>query len=268
MVVYLPTMLRMFSAATIVVFLDTIHLVVVLPLLLLVVALVTYFFWHTFCIGVTPGMNWEDNTEELKLRFDISAQVVSMAFGGPSGKVLGYGKAPDLTTGYTVVAVAPECFLFYGVVLGLLVVLLCTVPTHILLRATRRQMAKVYIPAISYIALSFLVLAGIKAVEEIVEYVFLVCFFVVVIAVLISWWETNHGPSPLPISNQAVPADCRQRRKRPEGPRLQDLPISCYGVLHALVRSTLGYPVEVQHRKRQCCITELVVQRLHTFGCV
>ncbi|XP_062181857.1 uncharacterized protein LOC133886139 isoform X2 [Phragmites australis] len=198
-IAYWSTVLRMLAAAFLLLFLDTVHAVVVVPLLLLVLALVSYFWWQTFYSTYRPGMNWGNYMAELKLRFDLSAQVVSMAFAGLSGTVLGYVKGSSNLT-YGNIAVAPECFLFYSVVLGLLVVILSTVPTRILFIKNRRRMAKVYLPILAYAALLFLVVASIVAAEKILrDYVFFVFIAILVVAVLFFWWENHYA------ANRIVP---------------------------------------------------------------
>ncbi|CAL4985594.1 unnamed protein product [Urochloa decumbens] len=183
-IAYCMTVLRMAAAASLLLLLGTrVHLLVVLPLLLLVLALVVFFFWNTFYCSDPPGFGWMEHKEELRLRFDISSKVVSMAFAGLIGVAKGYVESPsNMTRGYMV----SECFMFYSAVLGLLVMLLCTVPIALFPRhSTRARMAKVYIPILSYVALLFLVLAGILAAEGILqEYVFFVCFATVATAVL------------------------------------------------------------------------------------
>lgn len=248
MIVYLSTMLRMLAAAALLLFLDTIPSLVVWLLLLLVLILVAYFFRQTFCIGVTPGMNWGVHKDELKLPFDISAQVVSMAFGGLTGKVLGYTKAGRLDSGYTAVAVAPECFLFYGAVLGLLVVLLCTVPIRISLRTTRQQMAKVFIPRISYAGLVFLVLAGVMAAENILEqYITAVFLFIVVlVAVFFCCCGICYRPLSLPTINETIAVDIARNALREQDSKLHNVLSTGYftPLFAALMATQSTYGIE------------------------
>jgi hypothetical protein len=99
-------------------------------------------------------------------------------------------------------AVAPEFFLFYGIVLGLLV-LLCTVPAPIECRIRRERVTKVYKPILSYVALSFIILASIVAVEDILQMnVFFMSCFVIVVPVFYFFWR-NWRNTDLPVSNPA-----------------------------------------------------------------
>ena len=87
-------------------------------------------------------------------------------------------------------AVAPECLLFYGLVLGPLLMLHCTVPSHVMFYITRRKVAKVYKPILAYLALLLLVLASVVAAEDMLRInVFSVCFGVVVAAFAYLFWR-------------------------------------------------------------------------------
>lgn len=199
-IAYLCTFLRTVAPASLLLHIGTVHTVVVLPLLLLVLLLLAFFFKEKFSGGTDiSGSIWGDHKGELKRHFELCSKVVSMAFGGLSGTVNSFMKRPSNMTGGGYMA--PECFLFYGLVLGLLVVLLCTVPADIPNKVTRAQMARLYIPILSYVALLFLVLAGVMAAEEILrEYVFIMCFDIVVIAVGCFLYDNHYGVSVTPGS--------------------------------------------------------------------
>ncbi|CAN6372391.1 unnamed protein product [Urochloa humidicola] len=196
----LSSFFRMSAAAALLLFLDTHHAVVVLPVLLLILVIVigsycwcgnTSYFQHDD--DAELGINWGEHKEQLELRFHMSAQVVSMAFGGLSGKVLGFNKGSSVPTGgYTAVALAPEYILFYSLVLGLLVLLVCTVPPRVRLSKDRDSMATVHLRVVAYVALSLLVLASVVAalgIKQMQEYVFLECIAIAVIALIFYWYE-------------------------------------------------------------------------------
>lgn len=177
-IAYLSTVLQIVAASSLLLF----HTVVVLPLLLMVLTLVAVFWWQTFHRAPTLGVNWgQEFKEQLKHHFDLSSRVVSLAFAGLSGTVKGPSHQKTIG-GYMPPA---ACFLFYAAVFGLLVALLCTVPTRVKIGRTRSRMAKAYLPILAYASLLFLVLAGVMAAEEILrEYVFLACFAFVLLAMV------------------------------------------------------------------------------------
>ena len=130
------------------------------------------------------GFNWGHFEQELKVGFNLSADVVSMAFSGLTGRVLGggYKQLQGCRCGF--MAVAPECLLFYGLVLGLLMVLLCTVPSRFEDLITRLLVAKVYKPLVPYLALLLLILASVVAAEDMlrINNASFVCFGIVAAA--------------------------------------------------------------------------------------
>ena len=191
---YLSTVLRMLSAATLLLFLDYgVHSVAVLPPFLLAVAFVAALSWRalrTRQMRRLFGFNWGHFEQELKVGFNLSADVVSMAFSGLTGRVLGggYKQLQGCRRGF--MAVAPECLLFYGLVLGPLLMLHCTVPSHVMFYITRRKVAKVYKPILAYLALLLLVLASVVAAEDMLRInVFSVCFGVVVATFAYLFWR-------------------------------------------------------------------------------
>ena len=198
MMAYLSTVLRMLSAAALLLCLDYgVHSVAVLPPFLLALALASALSWRTLGTGWARemlGYNWGHFEQELKLAFNLSASVVSMAFAGLTGRVRGrvlgggYKQLQGRRHGF--MAVAPECLLFYGLVLGLLLMLHCTVPSHVMFYITRRKVAKVYKPILAYLALLLLVLASVVAAEDMLRInVFSVCFGVVVAAFAYLFWR-------------------------------------------------------------------------------
>jgi hypothetical protein len=207
-VAYMCTVLRMLSAAALLIFLDyRVHSVAVLPPFALVLLLAAALSWLTFGSSDDVGLNWGHFKQELELGFNLSAKVVSMAFAGLAGRVLGssYSGAVSLhdhnhkqqapTSRVRVfMAVAPECFLFYGLVLGLLLMLHCTVPSHIIFLRTRRRVAKVYKPLLAYVALLLIILAIVLAAEDILRMnVFFVCCVVVAnVVVYCLIWGSHH----------------------------------------------------------------------------
>lgn len=207
MIAYLSTVLRMLGAAALLLFVDnSVHSVALLPLLL-VLALVAALSWRTFRSGEEVGLNWGHFKEELDLQFDLSAKVVYMAFAGLSGTVLGYlNVSSHQTRGRGFMAVVPKFFLFYGVVFGLLQVLLCTVPARIMLYDERRRMAKVYKPVLAYIALLFVVLASVVAAEDILRVNVFFVFFVIIVAVVISFLWRNQRVTTNAVDEQLQPA--------------------------------------------------------------
>jgi hypothetical protein len=206
-IAYVSTILRMFLSVALLLFLDySVHSVVVLLPFLLVLVLVIASFLKTFQIHSEEevGANWGHFKDELKLRFDLCAKVANMAFAGLVGRAHGYaGVSSKKTNGRGFIAVAPEFFLFYGIVLGLLLVLLCTVPTPVDLRIRRQRVAKVYKPILSYVALSFIILASIVAVEDILQInVFFMCCFIIVVTVFY-FFSRNWRNTDLPVSSPA-----------------------------------------------------------------
>jgi len=194
MIAYLSTVLRMLSAAALLLCLDYgVHSVAVLPPFLLALALASALSWRTLGTGWARemlGYNWGHFEQELKLAFNLSASVVSMAFAGLTGRVLGGGYKQLQGRRHGFMAVAPECLLFYGLVLGLLLMLHCTVPSHVMFYITRRKVAKVYKPILAYLALLLLVLASVVAAEDMLRInVFSVCFGVVVAAFAYLFWR-------------------------------------------------------------------------------
>lgn len=184
-IAYLSTILRISAATALMLFFNTTYTVTVFVLFGLVLVLVIYLFCQMLDPRQVPGYSWEDVKELLNRRFEMSALVVAPSVAGLSGKVLGYMEgSSDLTGGHT--AVAPECFLFYSAVSGLLVVLFCTVPPSLSSSTDVTRMAEVYIPTIAYTALLFLVLATVVAAEKILQdYVFLVCCPIAIFALLL-----------------------------------------------------------------------------------
>ncbi|TKW23904.1 hypothetical protein SEVIR_3G017600v4 [Setaria viridis] len=185
MMAYLSTILQISAATALMLFFNTTDTVIVFALFGSVLVLVIYFFCQMLGQGKEPGLRWLHFKESLDRGFEMSALVVAPSVAGLSGKVLGYVKgSSDLTGGH--MAVAPECFLFYSAVCGLLVVLFCTVPPSLSSKTdVIRRMAKVWIPGIAYIALLFLVVATVVAAEKILqEYVFLVCCGIAILALL------------------------------------------------------------------------------------
>ena len=132
--------------------------------------------------------------QELKVGFNLSADVVSMAFAGLTGRVLGdgYKQLQGCRRGF--MAVAPECLLFYGLVLGLLMVLLCTVPSRFEDLITRLLVAKVYKPLVPYLALLLLILASVVAAEDMlrINNASFVCFGIVATAFAYLFWRKYH----------------------------------------------------------------------------
>ncbi|CAL4997651.1 unnamed protein product [Urochloa decumbens] len=191
MIAYLSTILRITAATALMLFFDTTDTVTVFILFGLVLVPVIYFFCRMFRPRKVPGFRWLDSKELLNRGFEMSALVVAPSVAGLSGKVLGYVKeSSNLTGGHT--AVAPECFLFYSAVSGLLVVLFCTVPPSLKYDTDIQSMAKVYIPSMAYIALSFLVVATVVAAQKILqEYVYLVCCPIAIIATFVYLWDAQ-----------------------------------------------------------------------------
>ncbi|KAJ1264508.1 hypothetical protein BS78_08G006400 [Paspalum vaginatum] len=194
MIAYLSTVLRMLSAATLLLFLDYgVHSVAVLPPFLLALALVAAWSWRT--LGTEEareelGYNWGHFKRDLTLEFDLSANVVSMAFAGLAGRVLGGGYKQLQGRRRGLMAVAPECLLFYGLVLGLFLVLHCTVPSYVMMLRTRRKVAKVYKPILAYLALLLVVLASVVAAEDMLRInVFFVFFGIVAAAFAYFLWR-------------------------------------------------------------------------------
>ena len=195
MMAYLSTVRRMLSAATLLLFLDYgVHSVAVLPPFLLAVAFVAALSWRalrTRQMRHLIGFNWGHFEQELKVGFNLSADVVSMAFAGLTGRVLGggYKQLQGCRCGF--MAVAPECLLFYGLVLGLLMVLLCTVPSRFEDLITRLLVAKVYKPLVPYLALLLLILASVVAAEDMlrINNASFVCFGIVAAAFAYLFWR-------------------------------------------------------------------------------
>ncbi|KAL6890311.1 hypothetical protein ACP4OV_009074 [Aristida adscensionis] len=212
-VVYLSILLRMVAAAALVLFLDGAHAIVLVPLLFLALAFVAHFFLKTYRHPEYeyPGMNWwiyHRVKEELEVRSNLSAQVVSLAFGGLSGIVLGSvtvnatGVATwNLTAGLA--AVGPEGFLFYAVVFGLLVQLLTTVPIPIDMIVDRARVAKIFIPCLAYSTLLSLVVAAALAAGFILRALVLLVLLVIVVAGAIFVWRCRE-PATAGDSGQRV----------------------------------------------------------------
>ena len=198
MMAYLSTALRLLSGAALLLFLDYgVHSVAVLPPFLLALVLVAALSWKT--LGTEEareilGYSWGYFSQELKLVFNLSADVVSVAFSGLAGRVLGggYKQLQGRRRGF--MAVAPECLLFYGLVLGLLMVLHCTVPSRVEIVSTRLFVAKVYKPLLPYLALLLLVLASVVAAEDMlrINNGSFVCFGIVAAAFAYFFWRKHH----------------------------------------------------------------------------
>ena len=218
MIAYLSTVLRMLSAAALLLFLDYgVHSVAVLPTFLLAFMLAAALLWRTFGTEEARevlGYGWGHFDQELKLGFNLSADVVSMAFVGLAGRVLGgsYKQLQGHRRGF--MAVAPECLLFYGLVLGLFIVLHCTVPSHAMFLRRLRIVAKVYKPLLAYLALLLLILASVVAAEDMLRInVFFVCFGIVAAAFAYFFWRKYNwwgGENAARVSDEEV--EQRQRQ--------------------------------------------------------
>ncbi|KAJ1256317.1 hypothetical protein BS78_K046400 [Paspalum vaginatum] len=264
-IAYLSAVLRMLGAAALLLFLDdngsVVHSVAMLAPFLLVLVLLVALSWWTFLTGEVVGVNWGEFEEDLKLRFDLSVNVVYMAFAGLAGRVVNNGGAG--TAGF--MAQAPGYLLFYGLVLGLLHVLLCTVPPRAPFRQIRLCMAKVYMPLLAYVALLLVVLASVVAAQDLDILRINVFFglFAIIVFIVIVFSRRNYRACtatvlPLPGAD------------RPIHPREQDayfykyLMLGYFMPLFALVISV--HIFQVQHPWRQYRIAALVVQVLALLG--
>jgi hypothetical protein len=215
MIAYLSTILQISAVTALMLFFNTTDTVTVVVLFGLVLVLVIYLFCQMLGPGQVPGYSWVDFKELLNRGFEMSALVVAPSVAGLSGKVLGYVEgSSDLTGGRT--AVAPECFLFYSAVSGLLVVLFCTVPPSLSSTRDVTRMAEVYIPSIAYIALFFLVVGTVVAAEKILqEYVFWVCCPIAFFAPLLYFCDARaEGSSGQRQTNDHRPAQRRLNDER------------------------------------------------------
>jgi hypothetical protein len=261
MVAYLWTVLRMLSAAALLLFLDYgVHSVAVLPPFALALALAAALSWLTFGTSDDVGLNWGHFKQELKLGFYLSGKVVSMAFAGLAGRVLGSGYAGAVslhdhnhkqqapTSRVRVfMAVAPECFLFYGLVLGLLLMLHCTVPSHIIFLRTRRRVAKVYKPLLVYVALLLIILAIVVAAEDILRMnVFFMCFVVVAIVVVYCLIWGSHRRAKSVEQQQDSHAD-NARKDHQQGAQQCVLTVAYFATLFSLVMATHSRHCSIIH---------------------
>ncbi|WVZ88097.1 hypothetical protein U9M48_034650 [Paspalum notatum var. saurae] len=238
-IAYLSVVLRMLGAAALLLFLDDygggVHSVAMLAPFLLLLVLVGALSWWTFLTGEVVGVNWAELNEDLKLRFDLSVNVVYMAFAGLAGRVNngGTGSAGIMTQ-------APDYLLFYGVVLGLLHVLLCTVPVRVPFRRTRVRVAKVYMPLLAYVALLLVVLASVVAAQGLDILwinVFFGLFAIIVFVVIVFSWR-NYRACATTVHCLPV-VEAAQIAQREQDANLCKYLVLCYFMpLFALVMST------------------------------
>uniref|UniRef100_J3N8J5 Uncharacterized protein n=1 Tax=Oryza brachyantha TaxID=4533 RepID=J3N8J5_ORYBR len=190
---YASTVLQMVATAALLLLFDTIYRMVALPLLLvLIMALLAVLLREAAAGSGLPA----------------SSQTVSMGFSGLLGTVAGYVKSSPEARGaggggYRL----PDCFMLYGVLLGLLVMLLSSVPPRVDHPSTRPNVAAVYLPVLAYAALLFLVSACVVAADAILrEFAF---FGFIVLAVWCFWKEHTDGPEP-PATGSSGSATCVQ----------------------------------------------------------
>ena len=204
-IAYLSTLLRMFGAAALLLFLGyAVHSAALFAPFLLVLALVTVLSWWTFS-SRQIGSNWGHFNKELKLLFDLSANAVYMAFAGLVGRVNGGSSTGSRPIRF--MAVAPDYMLFYGVVLGLLNVLLCTVPAHFEFYERGEKVAKKYKPILNYVALLLVLLASVVAAQD-MDILWMNVFFglFVIIAILvIGFLWGKYGASVATMEEQCLP---------------------------------------------------------------
>ncbi|CAO2187420.1 unnamed protein product [Urochloa humidicola] len=164
------------------------------PLLLVVVVLLGIFLdcgiRNQFAWG---ALQYEEHKHDLKFFFDLSSEVAQAAFAGLSGSLLGNLKKArclqDESFG------TAEGFTLYAVIVGLFLMLVCTIPPAIELRSIRDKTVAVFLKWTAYFALALVSLAGLFAAATVVK-TFAVLAVVLIGAMGAFWFYKVYNSEP------------------------------------------------------------------------
>uniref|UniRef100_K3YN62 Uncharacterized protein n=1 Tax=Setaria italica TaxID=4555 RepID=K3YN62_SETIT len=176
-----------------------------IPLLLVVVLLFGIFFdcglRNDFVWG---AMQYDEHRHDLKFFFDLSSEVTQTAFAGLSGSLLGNLKKARCLQNSSGTA---EGFTLYALLVGLFLMLVCTIPPALDLRSMRDKAVAVFLKWTAYLALALLTLAGLFAAATVVRT--FVVFAVVLIGAMGAFWFYKVYRSKPPSETVAVHPRCR-----------------------------------------------------------
>ncbi|CAL5003288.1 unnamed protein product [Urochloa decumbens] len=164
------------------------------PLLLVAVVLLGIFLdcghRNQFAWG---ALQYEEHKHDLKFFFDLSSEVAQAAFAGLSGSLLGnLRKARCLQDESFGTA---EGFTLYAVIVGLFLMLVCTIPPAIELRSIRDKTVAVFLKWTAYLALALISLAGLFAAATVVQ-TFAVLAVVLIGAMGAFWFYNVYRSKP------------------------------------------------------------------------
>ncbi|CAL5011077.1 unnamed protein product [Urochloa decumbens] len=169
------------------------------PLLLVAVVLLGIFLEcghrNQFAWG---ALQYEEHKHDLKFFFDLSSEVAQAAFAGLSGSLLGNLKKArclqDESFG------TAEGFTLYAVIVGLFLMLVCTIPPAIELRSIRDKTVAVFLKWTAYLALALISLAWLFAAATVVQ-TFAVLAVVLIGAMGAFWFYNVYRSKPRPVDS-------------------------------------------------------------------
>lgn len=156
------------------------------------------------------AMEYGEHKHDLKFFFDLSSEITQTAFAGLSGSLLGnLKKARCLHNSFG----TAEGFTLYALLVGLFLMLVCTIPPALDLRSMRDKAVTVFLKWTAYLALALLSLAGLFAAAAVVQ--MFVVFAVVLIGAMGAFWFYKVYRSK-PASETTEDGSEHPRRRRPD----------------------------------------------------
>ncbi|RLM92593.1 hypothetical protein C2845_PM08G07510 [Panicum miliaceum] len=139
------------------------------------------------------ALEYESQQSDLKFFFDLSSEVAQNALTGLSGSLLGSMKNAGCLQGNSFRTT--EGFILYAVVVGLFLMLVCTIPPALEFSSTREKVVNRFLKWTAYFSLALISLAGLFAAATVVQ-TYVVFATVLIVAVGAFWFYMVHCSEP------------------------------------------------------------------------
>ncbi|KAJ4748343.1 hypothetical protein LUZ62_082748 [Rhynchospora pubera] len=133
-------------------------------LVLMLPVIASLFYQATKMVHTESIKKYKEHDSELNCSSELSAAVVIMLFAGLSSIVFSSATLPRQNLEIK----TTECFLYITIIMGLLLMLLTSVPPAVLQQSTRVRMVKA-VKSLAYTIVSLLALVGLLAACEIIQ---------------------------------------------------------------------------------------------------